>query len=213
MKYKVAMTDSDFESLAEIIKPLDEIGAEFVVGQCKNEDDVISLAKDADAVISHFFNPISRRVIEQLTGCKVIARTGIGVDTIDIEAASERNICVVNVPSYCIDEVTEHAPGMLSALARRICQSTDTIKRHRLWDWNSVKPLFPVKGKTLGTVGLGKIARALVKKATGLEMRLVKQISHLHIDFALLSRKLTESSSTGKRFIQRKRRKRLCGYL
>ena len=110
-KYRVVITDYDYESLQEIKKALDKIDAELIPTQCKSENEVIELAREADAVINEYYNPLSRKVIEHLKKCKVIVRTGIGVDTIDIQAATDHNICVVNLPTYCLDEVAEHASG------------------------------------------------------------------------------------------------------
>jgi len=171
-KYKVVMTDYDFESLEEIEKALDKVDAEFIPAQCKSESEVIELAREADAVINEYYNPLSRKVIEHFKRCKVIVRTGIGLDTIDIQAATDHNICVVNVPDYCLDEVAEHALSLVFALARKLCILTNSVKKGQ-WNWHIIKPVFKIKGQTLGIVGLGKIGRSLAKKAKGLEMSLV----------------------------------------
>ena len=171
-KYRVVITDYDYESLEEIKKALDTVDAELIPAQCKSENEVIELAREADAVINEYYSPLSRKVIEHLKRCKVIVRTGIGVDTIDVQAATDHNICVVNVPAYCLDEVAEHALGLLFALARKLFVLTNSVKKGQ-WNWNIIKPIFKIKGQTLGIVGLGKIGRSLAKKAKGLEMSLI----------------------------------------
>ena len=171
-KYRVVMTDYDYESLAEIEKALDKIDAEFIPAHCKNEDEVIELTREADAIITEYYDPLNRRLIEHLRKCKVIVRTGIGVNTIDIQAATDHNICVVNVPDYCLDEVTEHVLSLLFILARKVSLLTNSVKKGE-WNWNIVKPVFRIKGRTLGLVGLGKIGKSLAKKAKGLEMSLI----------------------------------------
>jgi D-3-phosphoglycerate dehydrogenase len=171
-KYKVVITDYDFESLQEIKKALEKVDAELVTAQCKSESEVIELAREADAVINQYYNPLSRKVIEHLKRCKIIVRTGVGVDTIDVQAATDHNICIVNVPDYCLDEVAEHALGLLFMLARKYFVLTNSVKKGQ-WNWRIVKPIFKMKGQILGIVGLGKIGRSLAKKAKGLGMSLI----------------------------------------
>lgn len=144
----------------------------MIPAQCKSENEVIELTKEADAVINQYYNPLSRKVIEHLKRCKIIVRTGIGVDTTDVQAATDHNICVVNVPAYCLDELAEHALGLLFMLARKFFILTNSVKKGQ-WNWHIIKPIFKIKGQILGIVGLGKIGRSLTKKAKGLGMSLI----------------------------------------
>lgn len=171
-KYRVVVTDYDYENLEEIKKALDKVDGELIPAQCKSESEVIELAREADAVIVVHYDPLSRKVIEQLNKCKVIVRTGIGVDSIDIQAATDHNICVVNVPEYCMDEVAEHALGLIFALARKLFVLSNSVKSGQ-WNWNIAKPIFRIKGRTLGLVGLGKISKCLAKKAKGLGISII----------------------------------------
>ncbi len=98
---------------------LSEIDPEFILAQCNTEDEVIEVAKDVDGIINQYA-PITRRVIESLKRCKVIARYGVGVDNIDVEEATEHKIIVANVPDYCIDEVSTHTLALILACARGI---------------------------------------------------------------------------------------------
>ncbi|HIC95549.1 TPA: hypothetical protein EYP12_02845 [Candidatus Bipolaricaulota bacterium] len=106
-RYKVIVSDYDYADLEIEREILQRIGAELIPTQCKTEEEVIRVAEDADAILNQYA-PISREVIASLKGCKAIGRYGIGVDTIDVKAATERGIAVVNVPSYCKDEVSDH---------------------------------------------------------------------------------------------------------
>jgi len=116
---------------------------------------------------------IDRRVIDALHHCKVISRYGIGVDMIDLEAASERGIIVANVHDYCIEEVSTQTIGFIIDLNRH----TVRLNKHvRAGKWGSAP--VPVgaprrlKGQTLGIIGLGNIGRAVAQKAGGLGLTL-----------------------------------------
>ncbi|WP_342745005.1 hypothetical protein [Oceanobacillus timonensis] len=102
MTCKVLFSDYEYASVEieekVIRKSIPDV--EFIHAQCKTEEDVIEAAKDVDAIINQYA-PISRKVIERLSNCKVVARYGVGFNTIDIDAAAEKNITVCNVTDYC----------------------------------------------------------------------------------------------------------------
>jgi D-3-phosphoglycerate dehydrogenase len=162
-KFKVVITDSDYGSFEIEKEELNKIDAEVVLGQCKSEDEIIKIAKDADGLLVEY-NSITRRVIESLQKCKVIARYGIGVDNIDIKAATEHGICIVNVLNYCIDEVSDHTIALLLALIRKIVLLNNTVKKG-IWDFKISKPIFRLSNMELGLVGFGHIARMVSHKA------------------------------------------------
>jgi D-3-phosphoglycerate dehydrogenase len=168
---KVVITDCDHPSVEIEKEILGEIKPEFVLAHCNTEDEVIEAAKDADGIINQYA-PITKRVIESLKKCKVIARYGVGVDNIDIEAAIEHKIIVANVPDYCVDEVSTHAIALILACARGITLLDNKIREKR-WDFTLAKPLFRTKGKTLGLFGLGRIARAVAQKASGFGFKII----------------------------------------
>jgi len=168
---KVVITDCDHPSVEIERKVLSEIDPEFLLAHCNTEDGVIEAAKDADGIINQYA-PITRRVIESLKKCKVIARYGVGVDNIDVEAATEHKIIVANVPDYCVDEVSTHAIALILACARGITLLDNKIREKR-WDFTLAKPLFRTKGKTLGLFGLGRIARAVAQKASGFGFKII----------------------------------------
>jgi D-3-phosphoglycerate dehydrogenase len=168
---KVVITDCDHPSVEIEKEILDEIKPVFVLAHCNTEDEVIKAAQDADGIINQYA-PITRRVIESLKGCKVIARYGVGVDNIDIEAATEYGIIIANVPDYCVDEVSTHAMALILACARGVTLLDREI-RDKKWDFTLAKPLFRTKGKTLGLFGLGRIARAVAQKASGFGFKII----------------------------------------
>src|SRR5260370_23266711 len=104
--------------------------------------------------------------------CKIIARYGIGVDTIDLDAATAAGIIVTNNPTYCIDEVAEHTMALLLASARKVALY-DRLVRAGRWEVPPGKPMFRLSGSTLGLVGFGNIARHVATRAAAFGMRIL----------------------------------------
>jgi len=129
----------------------------------------------------NFHVKVTRRVIEQLTRCRVLVRVGIGYDDIDIEAATEHGIPVANVPDYCVDEVSDHALSLLLACARKLFPYHKALHAGQ-WDYMSGAPIHRLRGQTLGLVALGKIARSLAGKAKALGLRVIAYDPYLHED-------------------------------
>ena len=161
-KFKVIITDREFENIDSEIAVLEKVGAEVQAFQYKNEEDVIRVAKDCDGLIMQYAN-LSRKVIEKLDKCKVISKYAIGLDRIDLDAATEKGICVANVPDYCIDEVSTHTIALMLALSRKIVLHDKNIKRG-IWDYKLGKKIYNLRGQTIGLIGFGKIARMVVEK-------------------------------------------------
>ena len=170
-KFKIIITDCDHPSVEIEKKILSEINSELTLETCKTEEDVIAVASDADGIINQYA-PFTRKVIKSLNRCKIIARYGVGVDNIDVEAATEQHIIVANVPDYCLDEVSTHALGLILASARKII-FLDRKVRERTWDFKIAKPLFRTQGKILGLFGLGRIARMVAQKALGFGFKVI----------------------------------------
>ncbi|MDI6825112.1 MAG: C-terminal binding protein [Bacillota bacterium] len=165
------VTDHVFPSLETERRKLAEIGADLIEAPGTSEEEIVGAARDADGMLVCYAE-ITRKVIESLEKCRVIGRYGIGVNNIDLEAATEKGIQVANVPDYCVDEVSDHALALLLACARKIPQLDRTVKEGR-WDFREQRPMFRVRGRTLGLVGFGKIARALAHKAQALGFKVV----------------------------------------
>jgi len=169
---KVVITDWEFEDLyfeEKVFADYPEI--ELVSGQCKTEEEVIDLCHDADAIINQYA-PITRRVIESLTNCKVITRYGVGVDTIDTEAATKKGIPVGFVPDYGIDEVSDHALALILNVLRKVTAANQKVK-DGVWDLNLTKPIQRFSATTVGLVGFGNIPRALNGKLQAIKMKVI----------------------------------------
>ncbi|TWI58000.1 C-terminal binding protein [Halalkalibacter nanhaiisediminis] len=161
--YKVVITDYEFSTLEQEEAALGSLDVEIIRAQCRTEEDVIEVAKDADALINQYA-PISRKVIESLPNLKVVSRYGIGVNTIDVEAATENGVIVGNVTDYCLDEVSDHAFALIMACARKVVTLNNAVKNGN-WDYKVSVPIFRLPGRVLGLVGFGKIPQTLAKKA------------------------------------------------
>ena len=171
MNFTVAVTDSVFPSLEPERLVLAPLGVELRPGQCTSEEEIIALAEGADAILNCYAK-MTARVIAGLTRCRIIARYGIGVDNVDLDAATRAKILVTNVPDYCVDEVSDHALAVLLALARRVVAADQAVKGGT-WAVVAHKGIRRLRGQTLGLLGFGKIARALAAKAQALGMRVL----------------------------------------
>lgn len=160
---KVVMTDYDFLSVDIERGIVEGAGFRFEAFQCKTEEEVIEATRDADGIIVQYAT-ISRRVIEGMERCRIIARNGTGVDIVDAQAATEKGIYVTNIPEYCTDEVADHALMLLLASVRKLLPYYLGVKRGR-WGWTVAQPVMGLRGRTLGLVGFGKIARNIAGKA------------------------------------------------
>jgi D-3-phosphoglycerate dehydrogenase len=167
----IAITDHVFHGVEPERAAAAALGAELRVGQCRTPEDVLALTRDADAVLN-CYAPMPASVIDQLERCKIIARYGIGVDTVDLAAATRKGIAVTNVPDYCVDEVSDHALALLLSWARKIVVANAAVHAGS-WQLADVTPVRRLRGQTLGLVGLGKIALRLAAKAQALGLRVI----------------------------------------
>ena len=132
---------------------------------------VLEHAVDADALVMSWV-PVTRTMIDRLTRCRVIARFGIGVDMIDLDAATERGIMVCNTATYCLDEVSNHALALLLMLSRGILADVDAV-RSGSWFRAGALPPRRLAGQRLGLIGLGNIGRLVARKAGGFGLDVV----------------------------------------
>lgn len=170
-RYTIAITDYQYDTIEpqrEVVRAFPE--AELLDFQCKTEEDVLAHCADADILINQYA-PMTARVIGGLRRCRAIIRYGIGVDTVDVKAATARGIFVCNVPDYGVDETSNHAIALILALARKLPVIHADVRRGG-WGLSCGKPMHRFAGSTLGLVGLGRIASAVARKlsAFGLNM-------------------------------------------
>jgi len=166
---KVVLTDYVWDSLEVEERALEGL-ADLVALRAKTPDEFLDEAKDCDALLNTYAGPITAQVMARMPKCKIIARYGIGVDTIDVDAATAAGIIVTNNPTYCIEEVAEHTMALLLACARKV-PFYDRLVRAGRWAVPPGKPIFRLAGRTLGLVGFGRIGKQVAARAAAFGMR------------------------------------------
>lgn len=159
--YQVVITDCDHGSIEEEEKVFSNIDVELILAQIREEGELIRVCGNADGLINQYAL-LTRRVLERLPKCKVIARYGVGVDSIDLKAATDLGIIVANVPDYCIEEVASHAVALILTLIRKTAFFDRKVKSNQ-WDFRQGIPMGRIRGKILGLIGSGKIGLATAK--------------------------------------------------
>jgi D-3-phosphoglycerate dehydrogenase len=154
---------------------LERAGCTVVVAQAKTEDEAIAAAQDADGLI--YTGGISRRFMESLTRCKVIARSAIGMDNVHgVDVATERGIVLCNCPDVFIDEVANQTRALLLGCVRQIIPSALWVREGNWGRQGATRPgdrIHRVTGETLGLVGFGNIGRAVAERAAGFGLRII----------------------------------------
>lgn len=160
--------------LEEVLAILERAGCEVTLRHTGGEDEAIAAARDADGII--YTGPISRRFIDSLTRCRVIARSSIGMDGVDgVDLATEKGIVLCNMPGVIEEEVADHTMALMLAAARDVIPF-DRYVREGGWHRREASPMGTIPrlwGATLGMVGFGRIARAVAQRAHGFGMRLL----------------------------------------
>ena len=142
------------------------------VASLQTTDEILQETALADGVIVTW-NPLPREYIDALgPNVRIVARAGIGLDAIDLDAAKERGIAVFHVPDYCTDEVATHALSMLLALNRRLVEA-NRVAREDWLGWKVLGEVVPLSQLTVGVLGAGRIGRTVVTKLLPLYGRVV----------------------------------------
>lgn len=154
------------------MEALEGLDAEIVEAPT-DEAGFIAAAKDADAIYAKGI-PITKTIIDSLQKCKVISLGSVGVDSVDVKAATERGIPVTNVPDTFIEEVADHAMMLLLAGFRRLLEQDRMVREGR---WKEGRPALlkipRLMGQTLGFISFGRVARAVAKRAAPFGLRMI----------------------------------------
>jgi D-3-phosphoglycerate dehydrogenase len=167
----VAVADSVFPNLDPAREVLSKIGAELRLSPAPTPEGILAVATGADALLVTYAK-ITAEMIQQMARCRIISRFGIGVDNVDIAAATSAGIVVTKVPDYCIDEVSDHTLALLLALVRKIPFANAQVQAGR-WDMPAVVPIHRLRGSVLGLAGFGRIPQLVTPKAQAFGFRVV----------------------------------------
>ena len=167
----VAITDCDHGDVDPERAVLDGHDVELRVLACRTPEEVAAQAGDADVLINQYV-PITAAVLDALPRCRLVVRYGVGVDNVEVQAATERGVWVANVPDYGRDEVADHTLALAMALLRGVV-ALDRSVRDGTWDLEAARPLRRLATLTWGVVGCGAIGTAVARRAAGLGMRVL----------------------------------------
>ncbi|MBA3450495.1 MAG: C-terminal binding protein [Chloroflexia bacterium] len=163
----------------ELVAAVDDLDLRLFSRPGATEDELIAAAQDADAMLVSTREAVTRRVLENIPRVKVIARYGVGLDNVDLDAAAEAGIVVTHYPGYCTSEVADHALAMILALNRRIVEQ-DRALREGAWVEHGPAtrrilrgPIQPLREQTLGIVGFGRIGQAVAARAKPFNLTIV----------------------------------------
>ena len=171
----VLWTEGDFDPFHGIDVPMiEKAGGTLRLVKVRDEEERARLASDAAVLITGWI-PLPRTLLERMNRAVGVIRTGIGVDTVDLAAATELGICVANVPDFCQEEVAEHTLALIFTVARKIVFADRMVRRgkwHR-WSAQDMLPMRRLSGQTLGLIGLGKIGQTVARKVRALGLKLI----------------------------------------
>ncbi len=170
-RHRILITDCVWPSTEPERRILAELDAEVVEAESGQEALLVELARDATAIMTCFAK-VTAAVIHASPRLGVVARYGVGVDNIDVDACTEIGVPVTYVPDYAIEEVADHALALMMALARKVVALDREVKRG-VWSTSPARPIHRQRGRTLGILGYGRIGRALALRAAPLGYRIL----------------------------------------
>jgi D-3-phosphoglycerate dehydrogenase len=170
-RHRVYITDCDHGHIEPEIEVLSTIGVTPILRDCRSEEEVVAQCGDADALLIQRVK-IGAKAFASLPRLKVICRYGVGYDNFDLSEATRAGVMAVNVPDYCIDEVSNHALAMLLARCRHIPDYNRAVHSGG-WDHHTDPPLERLTGKTVGIVGFGRIGSEFGRKVKALGVEVI----------------------------------------
>lgn len=178
--YRVLVSDSLSDSGLKPLRAAPDINVDVRTNLTHPE--LLEIIGDYDALLVRSSTNVSADVIQAGKRLRVVARAGVGVDNIDVEAATQAGVIVVNAPTGNVVAAAEHTIAMLLSLARHIAQA-DAHVRSGQWKRNQFLGV-EIRDKTLGTVGLGRVAQEVVRRAQGLGMNIIAFDPYVTAEYA-----------------------------
>lgn len=180
MSYHILVPDSVHKAAVQVLQSADSFKI-TAPGQMSRADTLAAIA-DADALIIRSATKADAELIQAAHKLKIIARAGVGVDNVDVDAANRQGVVVVNTPEGNTVATAEFTFGLILALARHIPQAYDSLSAGK-WDRKSYVGV-ELRGKTLGVVGFGRIGRAVARRALAFDMHVIAYDPYIAGDIA-----------------------------
>ena len=170
MGFLVIHTDPHHTDFRHEQAELDAIGATLRPLNVTTEAEVAAACRDADALLVTYAK-IGKIALAGMPKLKIVVRTGVGYDSLDVPAATERKVMLANVPDYCISDLAEHTMALLLTWWRRIAELDQQVRTE---GWGRpLRPVYRLEGKTLGILGMGRMGQAVAARARGFGLKLV----------------------------------------
>ena len=167
----IVVTDYDYPDLSIERELAADAGVDLRAAAAETPAEVAEAGRGADALLVQFA-PVTAEVFAELDGLAAVGRYGIGLDNVDVAAATDHGVAVVHHPSYSVDEVSTHAVALLLSCLRNVVGYDDDVKGGG-WDWKVGQPLHRLSGRTLGLAGFGQIPRRVAAKASAFGLDVV----------------------------------------
>ena len=167
----IAVSDCDHLNMKEEEAVCARFGLSLDLFQCHTEEDLIRTLPGYTAVLNQYA-PFTEQVFSALPDLKLIVRYGVGVNNIDLDAASRHGVAVCNVPDYGVQEVAGHAFSMMMALTRKLIPMNASVKAGR-WEYAESIPIMRYRDMTVGVIGLGRIGSCFADMVRSLGCRIL----------------------------------------
>ena len=163
-KYKIIrlFEDDTFESEEKFLAPYKDL-IDLQVKVSLTEEEIIKNAKDADFILTAY-EPITKKVLENLPNLKMVAYRSIGYNNIDLQYANSINLPVSHISGYCIEEVADYVAAAILMHNRHIFQFNESVKKDKKWDYNLFPEMRRLSTQTIGFLGFGNIAQLVAKR-------------------------------------------------
>lgn len=197
MNRKVIITDCDHVDLKQEDEVFHKNNVEYEFLDCKDTEELIHKLKGVE-VIANQYIPLTEKFFTEVEDLKLVVRYGVGVNHIDIDAATKHNVIICNVPDYGIQEVASQALAMMLALSRKLILS-NTLMKKGIWSYEKCIPLYRLSTQTMGIIGMGRIGTCLANMLKGFNCRVIatdineKRDIPAHVEMVSLDQLLRES--------------------
>ncbi len=171
MSAQIVVTDCDHANMNEEDAVFKKAGIEWKLCQCKTEDELIANLQGAVACCNQYAK-FTEKVFAALPDLKMIVRYGVGVDNVDLEAATRHGVQVCNVPDYGTFEVADQALALMMAVTRKVCAADNQVHSGG-WDYAQVAPITRLSCMTVGIIGLGRIGTAFAKRVHAMDCKVI----------------------------------------